>query len=486
MTAAADAPRMPWFRRLVPGSLQVRLLLVTATALGLALTLAGFVLHNLFHEHVQQQFQLSLVQQLDQVTARFTLQANGQPTLDPKTLSDPRWQQPYSGLYWQVDEVALDGRTKTAVLRSRSLWDSSLHAPRDELPDGTVHLHEARGPQDAHLLLLERTVRLSDQPGVHWRMLVGADLKDTHEAIDRFGRVLTASLVTLFVLLVVVAIVQLAIGLRPLRVLQRELQDVQHAVKPNLQGHYPIEIQPLVHDFNEVLDQNRRVVERARTQAGNLAHALKTPLSVLGQAATHELSQHDSELARLVQEQVATAGRHIDWHLARARVSASRHLPGQRTDVITALKGLIRVMERVHAERGLTIDLLSEPAPAGSSIFFAGEEQDLQEILGNLLDNACKWAVHHVDVTVARLVPSAQVCITIKDDGPGIAAEHLQSATMRGVRLDETVPGSGLGLAIAQELAELYGGRLVLDHALPTGLQAHLYLPIPGSTPSRS
>lgn len=459
------------------GSLRVRLLLATLVGLAVALVLAGFLLQDLFQEHVHKQFQTSLTQQLDQITARFSVNSEAAPTVDAQALSDPRWQLPYSGLYWQVDKVTPDGQYRTALLRSRSLWDGTLHLSHDALADGAVHLHEADGPQGSKLLLLERTVRVAEQPDSRWRLMVAADLQETRLAIGRFRHVLGLSLLTLFVLLALATVAQLWIGLRPLREMQRGLKEVQNARLPNLQGQYPSEIQPLVDDFNRVLDQNRTVVERARTQAGNLAHALKTPLSVLDQAASRKLNQHESDLAHLVQEQVLSARRHIDWHLARARVSATQRLPGQRTAVLNTVQGLVRVMERVHAGRDLSVDLQQSPAAASEApLYFAGEEQDLQEMMGNLLDNACKWARHRVTVTVSPDTP-LQWCCTITDDGPGIAESHLAAVVHRGVRFDEAVPGTGLGLAIVQELAELYGGRLKLSRAASGGLSASLYLP---------
>lgn len=468
----------------LPASLRLRLLAATLLGLAAATLLAGLVLGGLFRDHVQQQFRAGLAQQLDQITARLALDAAGRPVIDPQSLSDPRWQQPYSGLYWQVDELSADGRHRAAVLRSRSLWDGSLTLDSDALGAGATHVHEAAGPQGSPLLMLERTVRLADQPASQWRLIVAGDLHDTREAGERFGRVLGASLLALFLLLAAAGVAQLTIGLRPLRQLQRGLKDVQNAVAPTLQGRFPSEIQPLVDDFNHVLMHNRAVVERARSQAGNLAHALKTPLSVLDQAAARAAAKPgDGELAALVREQVATARRHIDWHLARARVSASRRLPGQRSEVAPVIDGLVRVMTRVHADRSLVIEVDIATRADASPWYFAGEEQDLQEMLGNLLDNACKWAKHRVEIRVTdtRAVdqqqnPSPLLRLSVQDDGPGIAADRLDTALTRGARFDESVPGSGLGLAIVQELAGLYGGRLQLDSAAG-GLTAQLILP---------
>ena len=455
-------------------SLRFRLLAVTVAGLTVAVVLAGLVLSGLFREHVQRQFEAALVQQLDQVTARLEFDAQGQPVVAAQSLSDPRWLKPYSGLYWQVDAMAPDGRGRAGVLRSRSLWDTSLTLQVDALADGAVHVHEVAGPQGEPLLVLERTVRAEGVDAERWRLIVAADLQATQAATAQFTRVLALSLAALLVLLAVAAWAQVAVGLRPLQALQRGLQDVQQARATQLQGTFPAEVQPLVDDFNAVLGRNAEVVERARTQAGNLAHALKTPLTVLENAARAPAPRDGAALAALVREQVQVARRHIDWHLARSRVAASVHLPGQRTALEPVVSGLVRVMNKVHAGRGVGITVVLPDGP----LLFAGEAQDLQEMLGNLLDNACKWAQSTVRLQAqAHGEPQPQMVVSIEDDGPGIGATQRALALERGVRLDETVPGTGLGLAIVQDLAALYGGRLDLEPAKLGGLRVVLTLP---------
>ncbi len=457
------------------GSLRLRLLVATLLALLLALLLSGVLLSGLFREHVMRQFAQALTVQLDQVTTRLAFGSDGRPRIEPQSLSDPRWLRPYSGLYWQIDRV--DGAVQHGVLRSRSLWDAVLTPPGDALADGEVHEHELPGPAGATLLLVERTVSASDSPAGAWRLMVAADLAGTRDAVATFNGVLAASLGVLALLLAAAALALGAVGLAPLRALQRALMAVQEGRTPRLQGPVPAEVQALVDDFNRVLDRHSEGVARARTQAGNLAHAIKTPLSVLAQAAeaAHTSAAEAAALPVLVGEQVALARRQVDAHLARARAAATLGLPGSRTAVGPALAGLVRVMDRVHAGRGL--DIRSEGiAPA---LHFAGEQQDLQEMAGNLIDNACKWARHGVRIEARACgAPGAsRLQIVVDDDGPGIAAERREAVMARGARLDESVPGSGLGLAIVQELAALYGGQLRLDAAPAGGLRSVLDLP---------
>ena len=456
-----------------PLSLRFRLLAATVVALAVALLLAGFFLASQFREHVQRQFTLGLTAQLDQLTAGLEFDAAGQPRIDVQAESDPRWSRPYSGNYWQLDRLA-EGTLQRGVLRSRSLWDTTLSAPEDALANGAVHVHQSAGPEGAHVLVVERSLRSDDTGSVQWRLLVAADLRETEAAVARFDRVLAASLGVLLVLLGVAALAQVAVGLAPLKKLQRALGFVREGEAQRLTGDFPFEVQGLIDDFNGVLDRNAQIVERARTQAGNLAHAVKTPLAVMAQAASaaERRPEGDPGLAVIVQEQVAAARRQVDWHLARSR-AAAQAAPGTRTAVGPVIDGLLRVVGRVHAGRSLT--LTSEPIAPTTS--FAGELQDLQEIVGNVLDNACAWARSEVRVSASSDRALRQLHIVVDDDGPGIDAARRDAVIARGARLDESVPGSGLGLAIVHELVALYGGKVTLGAAPIGGLRVELVLP---------
>lgn len=456
------------------GSLRLRLLGATLATLVVALAGAHWWLAGLFREHVLQQFDITLSQQLDQLTARLEFDAQGLPVIGPRGMSDPRWEKPYSGLYWQIDRG--DPGQRRSILRSRSLWDAELRLPDDAPADGAVHRHEIAGPQGEKLRVVERSLQAPAPADSRWRLIVAGDMRDAVAAIERFTGVLAASLVGLGVLLVLAALAQVGVGLAPLKTMQQGLQRVREGREQRLGGRFPAEVQPLIDEFNGVLDRNAEVVARARAQAGNLAHALKTPLAILGQAAREA---GPSEFSALVSEQVQVAERHLHWHLARARAAATQHVPGQRTPLEPVLGSLLRAMEKLHADRHL--DLGADDVPA--DLAFAGEEQDLQEMLGNLLDNACRSARRAVSVRATREGPWLR--ITVDDDGPGIAPEQRAAVLQRGVRLDETRAGSGLGLAIVVDLARLYGGDLTLDGADAGGLSARLSLPASsGSAPA--
>lgn len=455
-------------------SLRIRLLAGTLLWIALTIAVAGWGLNHLFREYVQQQFQAELNLHLNQLTAILNVDAAGSVSI-PEPLSDPRFQQPFSGLYWQIDRLADNADpAQVGVQRSRSLWDGVLHMPDDPMePDGD-RLRAATGPDGQALLVLEREVQPPEEAAAPYLLIVAAEQSLMAQPLGRFTRMLSLSLAILAVGLAVAVVVQLLIGLRPLGQLRRELGAVRNGRAPSIEGRFPTEVQPLVDEFNGVLALNAQVVSHARTQAGNLAHAVKTPLTILANAA----EQENSDFARLVTEQTSMARRQVDHHLMRARAAAAVQATGLRTSIRKPLEDLIRVITRLHADTAVHIDLIMPD----TDLAFKGEEHDLQEMLGNLLDNACKWANHKVVVQVHALPPDTdhhepRLLFTVDDDGKGLAPAQRVWVFKRGVRADEVAPGSGLGLAIVQDLAQLYGGEAQAHESYLGGLGITLSLP---------
>lgn len=460
------------------GSLRLRLLAGTLFWIAASILVAGWGLGSLFRQHVASQFHAELTTHLDHLTAQLVLDQGGRPGL-ALPLSDPRLSRPYSGYYWQIDLVSGSVGNNPAVagqLRSRSLWDHVLMVPPDTPADGEIHRHRIPGPEGRMLGMVERSVRIDEaadgKPRI-FRLIAAADESLMSEPVARFSGSLWLALGLLGAGLVTAALVQVFIGLAPLRTLHIALGRVRSGETRQLEGAFPQEIMPLIEEFNIVLTQNAEVVERARTHAGNLAHALKTPLSVLANAAGDKDAGHAAlpELARLVVDQVDIARRQVDYHLARAQAAAASRMPGAKTMLHPVVEGLARAMRRIHAGRQL--ELVIRPFP--ESLGFRGEAQDLQEMLGNLLDNACKWARWKVELNAQS--DGATLSITIDDDGCGLAAEKRDVVMRRGVRADQQVAGSGLGLAIVDDLARLYGGRVALADSPLGGLRAELTLP---------
>ena len=273
------------------------------------------------------------------------------------------------------------------------------------------------------------------------------------------------------VLCMVLGFLQVRRGLSPINQLRRRLAAVHKGAEARVGGVYPSEVQPLVDDVNELLDDRERRVTRAIERAGDLAHGLKTPLAVLAHEAQQARAVGQRQLAAEIAQQIDRMRRQIDYHLAQARSAASSASSTARTPVATAAEGLSRALQRLHAERGLRIDV-----DTGTSHVFRGQREDLDEMLGNLLDNACKWARTQVRLTCST--EGDHVVIAIDDDGPGIDPAMREVVMHRGVRADEAAQGSGLGLAIVRDLAEVYGGSISLEESPIGGARARLILPV--------
>jgi signal transduction histidine kinase len=259
-------------------------------------------------------------------------------------------------------------------------------------------------------------------------------------------------------------------GISPLDRLRSKLKSVREGRDRRLEGTYPAEVQPLVSDLNALLDDREQSIARAQAKAGDLAHGLKTPLAVLAQEADRAAKEGHQDLAAALEQQIERMRRQIDYHLAHARAAASSANHSAQTSVIASVEGLSRTLSRLHADRALAIDVRVSPEHS-----FRGQREDLDEMLGNLLDNACKWARSRVIVDSSR--NDGVVMITVDDDGPGLEHSMRDHVLQRGVRADEAAPGSGFGLAIVRDLAELYGGSISLDSAPSGGLRARLRLP---------
>lgn len=437
-------------------SLALRLLAGAGIWVGVGLLVCGILLSNLFRNYVERSFDSRLAVLLQSLVAVAEVSADGELELT-RDVGEPRFQQVFSGWYWQIADE------RTPLLRSRSLFDEVL--PVHGALAGPIVTFEIQGPENRRLRVLERGIGL---PGaaVPFRFSVAGDRSEIAEEVAAFDAALIQSLGALGVGLLLAVFVQVHFGLQPLRRIRAAIAAVRAGRAARLEGSFPAEITPLSNEINVLLEHNAQVLERARTQVGNLAHALKTPLSVL----INEAAAVPGPLAESVQRQTAMMRRHIDHYLARARTAGSAKVLGARTDVAVVAEDLRRTLMRIHAERKVAIELSVAP---GAS--FRGERQDFEEMLGNLMDNACKWARGRVAVSAEER--DGTVTVLVDDDGPGLTEAEQSALFKRGQRLDESVPGTGLGLAIVRDMAELYGGSIMLDRAPLGGLRARLTLP---------
>jgi len=450
------------------GSLRLRLFGGTALWIALALGLTTLALDGLFKDQATRQFEQQLQSYLYQLVAALDVDAQGNPLMQTVGV-DPRFNRPESGLCWQTND-----QSGTVLLKSRSLWDTKLNVANDVLKSGEIHFHTLNGPASQILIVAEQNVLLEGLQSKPFRVIVGSDTFALDRAVQAWQRSLWLFVGILFLSLLVAASAQVAFGLLPLRQLQRALKGLRKGDNNRITGTFPTELRPLIEDFNAVIDANEKIIERARHQAGDLAHSIKTPLSVMSNAlqAEQSRSQHDPVLVASLQAQLQQLQQQVQWRLKRARVAANAGVPHARTPIKTTIEQLTRVMQKVHADKSLQVIVGNMP----DGLYFAGEVQDLQEIVGNLLDNAYKWAARQI--TVNGVCIDGRLRLTIQDDGPGCA--DLTESTQpphRGQRADESIPGSGLGLSIVRDLVELYGGELLFQAGNTQGLRIILALP---------
>jgi signal transduction histidine kinase len=359
--------------------------------------------------------------------------------------------------------------------RSRSLWDRKLaHLESDALPltNTGVRLIYVNGPEAQRLRVIERPVDLGAEG--RYLFLVAGDAAEIDDETRTFDFYLAGTFCVLTLVLLLSTLFQVRYGLAPLKRISDSLAAIRSGRAERLEGTFPVEIAPLARETNALIEANREIVERARTHVGNLAHAIKTPLSVIVNEAT---IHGDDPLAHKVLEQSALMRDQISHHLERARLAARVTVVSAVTDVAPVLHAIVRTMEKIHRMRGIAIALSVPDGPR-----FRGEQQDLEEMIGNLVDNACKWAQSRVVVEAVVSAPAepggaAALHIVVDDDGEGLSPSAREQVARRGLRLDETKPGSGLGLSIVVELATLYRGRLTLGSAPIGGLRAELVLP---------
>jgi signal transduction histidine kinase len=438
-------------------SLALRLVLAAALWIAAALLAGGVALSAIFRDYASRSFDARLTVLLESLVAVTELDEEGSPRLT-RGVGEPRFDQPYSGWYWEIDAGG------EPLLRSRSLWDERLPAVAKAATD-SAGFGNVEGPNNEPLRIAEREFALPGA-GQRFRYAVGGDHSEVDDEVDRFNTTLVWSLSILGLGLLAAIVIQVRFGLQPLRRLRRAIIAVRTGRAKRLDGEFPVEIAPLSNELNNLIEHNAAVLERARTQVSNLAHALKTPLSVL----TNEAAAQAGPLAETVKRQATAMRRHVDHYLSRARAAAATRVIGVRTDVAPGGDDLRRTRERIYVDRGIRIDAI-----VADGLAFRGERQDLEEMLGNLLDNACKWA--RGQVAVSARAEGERILVAIDDDGAGLPKEQRAAVFDRGKRLDESVPGSGLGLAIARDIAELYSGAVGLEDSPLGGLRATLTLP---------
>lgn len=446
------------------GSLRLRLTITATVSILVALLLSGIFLTLMFERHVTRRVNAELSVYIKQLAGSLDIGEDGEPTLIAP-LADPRFNQPLSGLYWQIEDES------DVVLSSRSLWVDVLPLPPFDVKQREALRMERPGPNEDMAFIHARTVFLETPKGDRaFRLAAAIDKSDIRNARDAFKDDLVLALALLAAALVAASMVQVFFGLRPLRQIRDRVTAVRTGAASKLEGEFPSEVQLLVREVNALLGVNEQSVERARDSAADLAHGLKTPLAVL-QAESRALAEkHQTESADEIAEQVEQMRARVERHLAHVRMRGLGS--GQRSTALREnVEKVVRAMQTMP--RGDAINWLIEiPDDLPVSI----DAEDLLEILGNLLDNARKWAAREIRVDANR--QENDVRITITDDGPGVPEDLRSEVRQRGKRLDEMKTGAGLGLSIAERILDGYQGSLALGAGPEGGAQIEIILPI--------
>lgn len=446
-------------------SLTVRLVAIAVLWIAAALVAGGLLLANVFRAPLETAFDQRLDYLLESLLSAAEISANGQAAT-VRDLGEPRFDAQYSGLYWQI--VRTD--TGAVIGRSRSLWDVELDLP-SLITGGQIRGLALAGPIGQQLRATAMAITDEASAG-RFVFVVAADAADLDASIQAFLTALIWSLALLGLGLLVAVVLQVYVGLLPLRGLRQALQDVRDGRAERLSRDFPQEVQPLADELNGLLDHTREVLARARAHVGNLAHALKTPLSVLSNTA----SAPGDDMADIVGQQTAQMRQQIEHHLSRARAVGQGTGLAAHVPVAPVMKAIARTVEKLHPDRGLAVAV-----ECPSELTFRGERNDLEEMLGNLCDNAGKWARRDIRMRAGTVSGTGRgglnLRVTLEDDGPGVDPALHDELFARGRRADESKPGAGLGLAIVRDIAALYGGTVSLTDSELGGLQVTLELP---------
>jgi signal transduction histidine kinase len=438
-------------------TLTFRLVVTSIAWVTLTLAVVAVLLTILFQRHIEEYFDAFMFDHMEENIAAARINDQGQLYLT-WIPTDPRFMNPHSGWYWQIYEE------DKLIAGSESLLNDTVEfiLPNEE---NYTQIQKVVGPGDERLRALVLDVKLKGSSSVYTFAIAGS-VNSIRRDVEGFTSKLGITLIILGAGLLIVVLLQIRFGLKPLRLLKDSLSNIRTGRENRLPEKFPSEIQPIVHELNALLDHSESLLERARTQVGDLAHALKNPLTVIRNEAG-EVKDHRGQLIR---EKADAMGAYVERYLSRARAAGSANIIGASVAVQPIAKDICYLMARMYQDKNIDIILKDL-----KGLYFKGDAQDLEEMLGNLMDNACKWA--RSKVVVKGEQKNSRLVIDIDDDGPGIPEDQKESVLQRGRRLDETVPGSGLGLAIVIDLAHLYHGSLTLHQSDAGGLGARLELP---------
>jgi len=441
----------------IRNTLAFRIIALSGIWIIIALIFTATMLVANHREHTAQHYDAHVKMHMEELTgaSHFTQDGKFSLAFNP---SDPRYRELNSGWYWEVKQAG------QILKRSFSLGENSLNL-KSVKPTPDLAVYEIMGPQNKILRVhvIEIKVDPRQEPLV---FLATAPTEGITEDVADYSNHIVFYFIALGIGLLLAVVLQVRVALKPLKAISTGISDIRAGKATKLPEDQLEDVQPLVDELNNLLDHNAVLVKRARNQLGDLAHSVKNPLTVINNAVhSMDIAQKD-----LILKQTTDIRRSVDHYLSRARTYGTEKVLGSRSSIKTATEDLVYAMQRIYKERDLVFDLSRL-----QGCWFKGEEQDLEEMLGNLLDNACKWAKSRVSIRCGT--GDGRLEISVEDDGPGIAVEKFENVMCRGGRLDESKPGHGQGLGIVKDITALYGGSLELARSDLGGLQAKLDLP---------
>ncbi len=440
------------------GSIAVNLFAFSLLWLVVALALTAFLLSNLYSRSLDASLQETLEFHLETLVGA-TLVANGE-LIPSNSVADPRFSRPASGWYWEISDAS-----DKAIKFSPSLVGSVLPASSKNFDEQNMRSEVIEDSFGTKIRVVERRINFD---GFTFFVRVSGNLDEVNAQVESFRGQALIVLGAVGVMLAIMSGFVARFALRPITRISVAIEKIREGEALKIEGNYPKEIAPLAEEVNELLKSNIQIVERAKSQVGNLAHGLKTPLSVL----RNETANDKTKLGAVVRLETEKMNEQVATYLKRAQMSARSSVIGQKTDVKEVLQRLIRVMQKLHPKKNINFVIDGD-----NEFWFKGEKNDFEEMAGNLLDNACKWAKYEVKISLSENVQK-QLKITIEDDGAGLSEKEVEFVLRRGVRLDEKVTGSGLGLDIVKELVDIYAGSLELLQSELGGLKVELSLPL--------
>lgn len=450
----------------VINSLALRLFLSASVWILLTLFSGGLLLSDIFRESTEKSFNDKLNLFMESLIGSSKIDSTNSITV-VNSLGDPRFFQPYSGWYWQINEGS-----KTLV-RSRSMWDQVLTLDKRLIGGRAQFLNPGKNNKNSKglvesqkLIILQREISFPgfDEP---LTFMVSGDTEEFEKNISLYNNILISSLVILGLGLLLSVFLQVKYGLLPLKKIKNSLFKIRNGDATKLEENYPIEVSPLAREINILLEHNEKIVERAKTHVGNLAHALKTPLAVIN----NQLEKNKNGVqTKIISPQVDMIKTYVDKYLNKARTSSKTKIVNKKIDVEITTRKIIKIFQKINPQ--ILINLKFED----QKLKFLGDSDDLNEILGNVLENACKWTKDFVEVHVSKNSKN-EIKFIISDNGPGLSELERKKVFARGFRLDEQMPGTGLGLNIVKDTVEIYSGKVWMSESKLKGLSVNIILP---------